>query len=467
MGKHITKREILLMFCIGLIIIIGLNSLMLFYDYDVWINPKYAPWSTFYKRFEMSGFDDYPYVIVSKWRPLYTLERHPLLCISFWPFTQLNAWISELVGHNCALYIIGVIWTCISMCSWMLLHRILREIMSLPWMHSLLLMLTFFGFSHVMMVLFVCDHMGISLALLLLTIYLSGKAIKQGKAMPLWQSLLLVLTSAGVTTTNLVKVFFADLFTRKFSIPSLCKHFAWYLLPVAFIAGMYYVQKSSTQMEEDKFVEDMVKKSARKDSIAAEKYRKSIATFDSLKHQQKFNVSFFRYTEHRIDRVPSLVENIFGEGVILHPKGCLADTDPVGKSTNYVLRDANENHRPVLVRYNHWIYYAVEAILVALFIVGLWCGRRNKVMWIAFCMFAFDMLLHVGLEFASSDVYIMTAHWAFVIPLAYACLFRSCRNVYVNAAIFLSLSVIAAFLWWHNLSIIVHHIFCDPMKWVG
>ena len=38
-----------------------------------------------------------------------------------------------------------------------------------------------------------------------------------------------------------------------------------------------------------------------------------------------------------------------------------------------------------------------------------------------------DMVLHVGLGFGLNEIYIMSAHWIYVIPLAMAYLFTSLR----------------------------------------
>ena len=139
----------------------------------------------------------------------------------------------------------------------------------------------------------------------------------------------------------------------------------------------------------------------------------------------------------------SLVENVFGEGLILH------DT--------YTLKDPNRgDHRPVLVRYGHWGYYVVEGFIVALFLLGIWIGRREKFLWMVFSMFLFDMLLHVGLNFASADVYIMTAHWAFVIPVAIGYLIKKGTTLSrISAFTVLGLTV---FLWQYNLSLITQYM---------
>ena len=39
-------------------------------------------------------------------------------------------------------------------------------------------------------------------------------------------------------------------------------------------------------------------------------------------------------------------------------------------------------------------------------------------MWMALCGAAFDMALHMGLGFGINEVYIMGAHWLFVLPIA-------------------------------------------------
>ena len=80
MKQLLTKhRETLLVALLGFVIVVALNIMMLQYHYAPWTNPKVGFWSAFWNRFEVSGFDPYTYIVVSKWRPLYVLSRHPLL----------------------------------------------------------------------------------------------------------------------------------------------------------------------------------------------------------------------------------------------------------------------------------------------------------------------------------------------------------------------------------------------------
>ena len=448
MKQFLTKhRETLLVALLGFVIVVALNIMMLQYHYAPWTNPKVGFWSAFWNRFEVSGFDPYTYIVVSKWRPLYVLSRHPLLAGMMWPLSQLNGWLMEETGINCAIFIVGAMLVVCSLTAWMLMYRIQRKLFGMDVKISLLLTLYFYSFSHVMLTIFVEDHMAITLPLLLLTIYLAGRALQKGKTMPLWQSLPLLFISTGVTTTNCVKIGLADLFTQWGKKP-FCKivlHFLVYLIPLAMIGALYFYQEDNTQREEQRNIERTVNKRMERDSVFAAKWKQEQIDNKKRKEQQFIHLSFVTNTDYKIDRLPSLVENVFGEGFILHNR--------------YPLRDANKDHRPVLVRYKYWWNYAFEAVIVLLFAAGVWYGRKKRLMWMVMSMFLFDMLLHVGLNFASADVYIMTAHWAFVIPIAVAYLIKETASMpKLNMTIVCAILFLTLYMWGHNLQIIIQHI---------
>lgn len=440
--KH---KETILITLLGVVIMISLNYMMVLWKPDIFTNTKYAAWSTFWNHGELSGFDTYTYIVVTSFHPVYVLSRHPILAMMLWPFYELNNALKEVFHINCAIYIVAVLWTVLASCSWILMYRIQRKIIELSWQISLLLTLFFFSFSHVMIVLFFPDHMGISLPLLLLTIYLAGKALKQNKRFALWHSLPLVFFATGVTTTNLVKVGIADLFTQWGKIPfkKMILHFMLYLIPLAVLYAAYSYQMETSQKQEEQRIVKIEKAKMKKDKKYAEKYKAGKQEYKERREQQILDIPIVTDTEYHIDRLPSLVENVFGEGLILH------DT--------YTLKDANRgNHRPVLVTYSHWWYYAIEGLIVALFLMGIWIGRQEKFLWMVLSMFLFDMLLHVGLNFASADVYIMTAHWAFVIPIAIGYLIKKRNRLsYMTLLVVFGLTT---FLWWHNLSLIANYI---------
>ena len=132
----------------------------------------------------------------------------------------------------------------------------------------------------------------------------------------------------------------------------------------------------------------------------------------SVAHQGKplGHGEFSQWTDITTPRGWSLVENVCGEPIQLH--------------TDYLLRDALMN-RPVIVHYRHAFNYVVEALVLLLFLAGVWAGRRSRFLWLALSFLGFDMLIHLVLGFGLNEVYIMSAHWLIVVPIAVAFLLRA------------------------------------------
>lgn len=148
---------------------------------------------------------------------------------------------------------------------------------------------------------------------------------------------------------------------------------------------------------------------------------------------------FLNWTDVTTSRCETLVENLFGESIQLHQKYTLCD----------VIRD-----RPVFVSYNWVVNYIVEGLIVLLFLGGIWAGRRSKLMWMCLSFFALDMILHIGLGFGINEVYIMTAHWAYVIPLCIGCLIKSMKGGIRNAITLLT-ALIAFYLIVYNSALVI------------
>lgn len=121
---------------------------------------------------------------------------------------------------------------------------------------------------------------------------------------------------------------------------------------------------------------------------------------------------FMRWTDITTSRWGSVVENLFGESIQLH--------------TDYLLQDVFRS-RPMIVPYRYVFPYIIEGIIVLLFLTGIWMGRHSRFLWLALSWFLLDVALHIGLGFGINEVYIMSAHWMFVIPIAIGFLVRHCN----------------------------------------
>ena len=137
---------------------------------------------------------------------------------------------------------------------------------------------------------------------------------------------------------------------------------------------------------------------------------------------------FMKWTDVSTDRWDAVVHNLFGETIQLHQ--------------DYLLDDTLKS-RPVVVEYRYIINYVVEALVIGLFLIGIWMGRRQRLLWLVLSCFAFDMALHLGLGFGINEVYIMGPHWLFVIPIsiAYVLKFASQRWLLPLRVVITSLAI--------------------------
>ena len=140
-------------------------------------------------------------------------------------------------------------------------------------------------------------------------------------------------------------------------------------------------------------------------------------------------------TDASTPRVATAVENLFGESLQFHEDYFLCDISN------------GDNMRPVFVGYRHWWNYAAEAPCVVLLAAGLWVARKKRFMLLTAGFFCFDMLLHFVLGFAVNEIYIMTAHWSIVIPVALGYLLRMSRHTVLWRT---AIAVLTTWLFIHN-----------------
>ena len=434
------KKDEWMLLLVGLLVFAALNWLMLQYNFDTFTHAQRGGfYSMFHGHVPVSGYDDYTYITLSKWRILYQLYRHPLLAAMLYPFSALNDWLMFEYHINFAIIIWAVIMLFCDVYSLIFLYRIEREIIGLNRTDATLLAALFFSFAHIMISCFVCDHFGLSMMLLLMTLYLGGKYLKEKRRMPAWQTGLLVLITSGITFTNGLKPALAAWFTCGRRV------FHWrYLLvaavlPVCLLGGAYWYQNEYIVKPDKEWGEQMAAKRAAKDSTFVKRNEAHSQLMKRNKQGQISENPLFEWTDTEASRWDATLENLFGESIILHRE--------------HLLEDVNVS-RPVIVRYDHAWQYAVVAVVVLLFLAGIWSGRREAFLWLCLSWFAFDMVLHLVLGFGIIEVYIMAAHWMFVIPVATGYLLKSLSWKSLRAGILL----LALLFWTYNGMLITQYL---------
>lgn len=483
------RREERCLALVLLAIIVALNVLVICKYYELFTPLSDNYWKLFINNFHISGFDPITLSVVSNWHSGYTVFRHPLLAFFMYVPYLINQALMWLTGINCAVFIVATIQVVCAFYSGIFIFRIFRHVVQCSRAQSTLLTFFFFSLAFVLVTSIVPDHFVISMMLLLLTLWVTGRKMLSGRPMTKWQTFVLFVLTAGTSLNNGAKTFSAALFAngKRFFRPAFL--FLAVALPAALVwetgqvayhklvwPGEMARKKARAERAEaqKKRAQEAQLAQAKKDTLQADSFLALAAshrisadsarvlriTADSIrqgKHHKaapaakkrcaKLGVpiakeGYMSWTDISTSRLWSIIENLFGESIQLH--------------RDHLLEDEFRS-RPMIIHYRSPLSYVVEALVVALFVIGIWCGRRSKFMWLCFSFFALDMALHIGLGFGINEVYIMSAHWIYVIPIAVAFALKSAMQRWGSKAFF-ALTLLTIYLWVYNVSLIVTYL---------
>lgn len=160
-------------------------------------------------RFHVSGFDAWTYEILTQWSPAYDIYRHPLIAFLLYPAYLLNQGLSWLFGSNLCMVLMAVVNLFCGGYALVFLLRILRQVMGLGTLDSNLLTFFFMSLGYILLTFSVPDHFCMSLMLLLLTLWISGRQLREGRPMRVVTAVWLFVLTAGVSLSNGLKTFLA------------------------------------------------------------------------------------------------------------------------------------------------------------------------------------------------------------------------------------------------------------------
>lgn len=421
--------------------------------------------------FHMSGFDAWSYSVVSHWSGWqYNVIRHPLLAIFMLIPCLVNQLLIWLTGVNCAVPVVAAVEVFFGFYGAIFFFRIMRQVVCISRTDTWIVAAFFYSMAYIMLTLMVPDHFNLTLCMMMAVLYVAGRQMQSGNIIKVWQTVVMFFLMAGVSLNNGVKVFLAALFVngrRLFRVrymllgiivPSALmwgvanlEHQVWEAprqaaaaaklkaQDKAFRDSLYQSYADTASTHNPKVIQAEVNKIIRQ--LAIEKYRRNHANPKIGDPMSK--TGFMAWTDRSTSRWDSVVENLFGESIQLH--------------RNVLLQDILKDNRPMIVAYEHWHYYCIEGLVALLFAAGIWAARRSRFFWMAFSWFAFDMLIHVVLGFGINEVYIMTAQWAFILPLAMAYLLKSSKGL-CGKAVRAVVALLALYLFVYNGSLIIGYL---------
>lgn len=439
----VKKEERWLAFAM-LAVFVTFNAMVIASHYHVYTMEAHGGfWSIFTKNFRMSGYDCWSWITVSGGRIHFVTSRHPLYLTFLYPLYLLNDWLIQNVGYNFAVYFMAVIIVFSAFYAVLFMYRVFREVLELRRKDARLLTLLLFSFGHVLIPTMVPDHFVISLMLLSLTLYITGKKMKKGQLLTAWQSLVLTFFTAGMATSNGVKTLLAGLFTNGKKVFT-CKFISiGVVLPLLLLLGIQQSQYYLLEVPQQAVVRHIESETLKKNPQKVLEHKKQRDEWQRTHLGQPVGDGVItKLMDVSTPRVPTIVENFFGESIQLHQRSLLKDVSW---------------ERPIFVEYNWSVNYIIEAFVVLLFIVGIVFSYKQRFFKMLLAWFACDLTLHLILGFAVTEVYIMTSGWAFIIPISYGYLLKRLSMKWLKL-MRVALIMLTIYLWIYNAGQTVYYL---------
>ena len=439
----VKKEERWLAFAM-LAVFVTFNAMVIASHYHVYTMEAHGGfWSVFTKNFRMSGYDCWSWITVSGGRIHFVTSRHPLYLTFLYPLYLLNDWLIQNVGYNFAVYFMAVIIVFSAFYAVLFMYRVFREVLELRRKDARLLTLLLFSFGHVLIPTMVPDHFVISLMLLSLTLYITGKKMKKGLLLTAWQSLVLTFFTAGMATSNGVKTLLAGLFTNGKKVFT-CKFISiGVVLPLLLLLGIQQSQYYLLEVPQQAVVRHIESETLKKNPQKVLEHKRQRDEWQRTHLGQPVGDGVItKLMDVSTPRVPTIVENFFGESIQLHQRSLLKDVSW---------------ERPIFVEYNWSVNYIIEAFIVLLFIVGIVFSYKQRFFKMLLAWFACDLTLHLILGFAVTEVYIMTSGWAFIIPISYGYLLKRLSMKWLKL-MRVALIMLTIYLWIYNAGQTVYYL---------
>lgn len=409
---------------------------------------------------KVSGYDPWVHSAITDWVHAPYVHQdsfvHSLFAFFLFPLYGLNYLCSKLFGFNCADFIIAIVLVFNSLYSFIFLKRIFSEIVGISNRDSIILCILFFSFAYIMLMIVVPEHFPFSMFLLITLLYIAGCKIKNKQLFSNWNIIILYILIAGITITNGIKVILSFLFVNGINSNLWKKIIVLFVLPTIFmftLAGLGIKLTKDTPFSR-KVIAEKYEKTTRiirpcidesKELFSVEElveFENKIRNSKNKDEKSQKNListykSFIKENSSHHSFIKVITCNFFGESLQFHRKGFL-------------------NDRMIYGLYKNPINHIVQFTLLFVALWGLILGWKDKFLRLCLSFFAFDFTLHIIFGFAFSEVYIMTPHWAFFIPICIGYLFKYGKNIKLIRTVAI---ILTAFLLSYNGFLLIRYFY--------
>ena len=107
----------------------------------------------------------------------------------YYPVYLINQGLMSLLGINCVQFLVAFVLLISSLYAFLLMMRIGKDLLHLSQRESSVLAFLLFSFAYVLLAAISPDHFILSLFLILLVIYVTGKQMAERKPLKRWQTI--------------------------------------------------------------------------------------------------------------------------------------------------------------------------------------------------------------------------------------------------------------------------------------
>lgn len=384
-----------------------------------------------YSRFVVSGYDAFMLGTVSDFfYNLHPTIRHSLLDLLISPLAIIKT-ILEPIG-NFTMQLLALMLCACNATTFVYMFKIGEELIGLKWYDALLISILYYSLGYTMLVAFTPESYPLSMMMLVISLYLFGRSLIKGYNLSVVKRIALFVITAGITTTNGIKILLMDCFGRG-NLKRYLPFFIKACLVFCVIAGTVYVgEKVLSKRIEKPVVSSFVEKTTINNNIGFDRHSN---------HSKKENKSFgfMDFFGFDIPFSQSVTDNLLGETFVLHEDHCLEDPSQT---------------RPLFVEYSSTYDRVLQLAVLLLFAAGIVYGRKSQLLRMALLTITVDIFLHLVLRWALNEVYIMGPHWLYVIPVAIAALFQAKKNVPIRICVI----IVTVALIVHNGSLVINYL---------
>jgi len=335
--------------------------------------------------------------------------RHPFLGILLSPFIILGYLINAL-SVDMHLYYLCMVFASFVSLSVLVCYKIQREILLVRVSEAITGCILYSSFAYMSILAAIPESFSISMLILTITLYISGRQLVLGKAHSILQWLTMFFLAGGLTITNAIKVGLAFIISNRFNKKQILMLLLSGLAIVLLGFSGFYLR--------------MARYNAAHPEAPKTITRSLNQTFywigKDLAVTEKIDIASARF---------------FSEPIIFHSN---------------LLR-----HHKIPLSYENPLSKFIVGALYGLVLFSFALNRKSKFTWLMLSLFSVDVFIHLVIFWGTVEGHLFCGHWFFILPICLTHSFTKLKNDRFRLAYCIVLIMLASGIFISNLRLLL------------